>query len=450
MLSQTKKERNQRFSHCSFSKKNRKAVSVMIGYVLLVTFVVVMGIIVYNWMKTYVPREDLDCPDGVSIFIKDYDCDPAELSLTLTNNGKFNIGGYFIHVANVSEQEIATIDISNRITSGEDVLSPNGIKFNGSDNSFSPNEEVTDSFSIAGLEMIYSVEVIPIRWQEENRRSRLVSCKDSAISEVIDCSDTVITCTDTCLSLNYECGTHTICEESVDCGEGQTCEDLYGTGYICNSTGRCVYSADCGNGIIDSGEQCDDEDTEDGDGCSSSCLIENGWQCSGEPSSCNKIRMQITFIDFENSGEISNWDEDPGQSVYGETLAISVADECTPTSGTYMLSGTGNFDPNLVRYERTAIDVSGYESILIEYSMASEDTETADRIEFYYYDGSSWELCNVTVGRNGNTCAGWEDFICPVSLDSGTTDLVIGVAWETSATNEHAFWDKINITGMVA
>jgi cysteine-rich repeat protein len=44
----------------------------------------------------------------------------------------------------------------------------------------------------------------------------------------------------------------------------------------------------CGNGTIDSGEQCDDaQDTPaDGDGCSASCQIESCYSCGGSPSSC--------------------------------------------------------------------------------------------------------------------------------------------------------------------
>jgi cysteine-rich repeat protein len=45
----------------------------------------------------------------------------------------------------------------------------------------------------------------------------------------------------------------------------------------------------CGNGVIESGEGCDDGDASSGDGCSSSCQIESGWTCSGEPSDCNPI-----------------------------------------------------------------------------------------------------------------------------------------------------------------
>lgn len=45
----------------------------------------------------------------------------------------------------------------------------------------------------------------------------------------------------------------------------------------------------CGNGSIDSGEQCDDDQgtPSDGDGCSADCQIEPCFSCSGTPSSCS-------------------------------------------------------------------------------------------------------------------------------------------------------------------
>lgn len=49
----------------------------------------------------------------------------------------------------------------------------------------------------------------------------------------------------------------------------------------------------CGNGQIDSSgvtsEPCDDGNTSNGDGCSSTCQIEQGWNCSGVPSRCAPI-----------------------------------------------------------------------------------------------------------------------------------------------------------------
>jgi cysteine-rich repeat protein len=36
----------------------------------------------------------------------------------------------------------------------------------------------------------------------------------------------------------------------------------------------------CGNNVKDRGEQCDDGNTESGDGCNSECQVEEGWECS--------------------------------------------------------------------------------------------------------------------------------------------------------------------------
>src|SRR4029453_15718515 len=36
----------------------------------------------------------------------------------------------------------------------------------------------------------------------------------------------------------------------------------------------------CGDGAPNSGEQCDDGNTDDGDGCSAVCTVEDGWECT--------------------------------------------------------------------------------------------------------------------------------------------------------------------------
>lgn len=46
---------------------------------------------------------------------------------------------------------------------------------------------------------------------------------------------------------------------------------------------------ECGNGTIDNGETCDDNNRSSGDGCSSSCQIEDGYSCQWTPSSCSTV-----------------------------------------------------------------------------------------------------------------------------------------------------------------
>ena len=69
------------------------------------------------------------------------------------------------------------------------------------------------------------------------------------------------------------------------------------------TSGLLILSVNYGNGIITGYEECDDGNTEDGDGCSSTGIIEPGWSCLGEPSVCN---TDCTFTSAEwSSSEVS-------------------------------------------------------------------------------------------------------------------------------------------------
>jgi cysteine-rich repeat protein len=56
-----------------------------------------------------------------------------------------------------------------------------------------------------------------------------------------------------------------------------------GTSEDPDSTGE---APGCGDGLRTEEEACDDDNTMDGDGCSSMCAIEEGWLCNGQPSVC--------------------------------------------------------------------------------------------------------------------------------------------------------------------
>ena len=45
-------------------------------------------------------------------------------------------------------------------------------------------------------------------------------------------------------------------------------------------------TAICGNGIKEGSEACDDKNIVNDDGCSTTCQIETGWTCNGQPSVC--------------------------------------------------------------------------------------------------------------------------------------------------------------------
>ena len=165
----------------------------MIAYVLLVSFAVIMSVIVYKYIESIAKGAEgvIECPDGTSLFIKDYayNCSEDELNLILKNNGRFSIGGYFIHATSSPEQELATEDLSgfsHQVKAGNIIIFVLGFV----DNPFKPNEEATHTFNLstASFAQIYSVEITPLRWQVEDNKKTIVSCGNSKIKEVISCS----------------------------------------------------------------------------------------------------------------------------------------------------------------------------------------------------------------------------------------------------------------------
>lgn len=167
--------------------RNKKGVSIMIGYVLLIVGALVMGGVIYGWLQSYVPQEAIECPPGVSLFIKDVQCDTVggdyKLNLSLLNNGRFSVDGYFVKIAINAGQEIATEDISEDIVTGG----------NANAGVITFPSRALDPGSTAPLaeyslsKEAFMVEVIPMRYETIEGKSRLVSCTDSKISEKVNC-----------------------------------------------------------------------------------------------------------------------------------------------------------------------------------------------------------------------------------------------------------------------
>jgi hypothetical protein len=221
-------------------KQNKKGVSIIIGYVLLVSFAVVLGVLIYSWMQGMNPGAGvhLECPEEVSIFVKSYNCSEDQLTIDFINNGRFSIGGYFIRATTSPTQDIATLDISRNITIPETRIFPTGIKFgqvSDPKNSLSIGENEIEQFDLTGNYPIYSIQITPIRWQEEDNQEHLVTCSEARITEKITCITECIT--RTCETLGYDCGTW-----SDGCGGTITCGSYGGGCEVgdCNPFGQCV------------------------------------------------------------------------------------------------------------------------------------------------------------------------------------------------------------------
>jgi len=170
-------------------KRNKKAISVMIGYILLVSFALVMAVIVYTYIKTYVPKDLGYCPDETSLFIKEAVCENGNLNITLKNNGRFNIAGYFIHGSNSIDEEVAVVDMVSMLKeniAGQSAYFSSVIFDISTNNTLNPNEEIVNQYNISTY--IYSIEIIPTRFQGENSKKTLLLCGKSKVEEIVQCS----------------------------------------------------------------------------------------------------------------------------------------------------------------------------------------------------------------------------------------------------------------------
>jgi fibro-slime domain-containing protein len=72
------------------------------------------------------------------------------------------------------------------------------------------------------------------------------------------------------------------------------------------SGGACTDNSSCGNGVLEKQELCDDGNTKPGDGCASDCKTEIGWQCRtpGKPCVPRCGDGQITATESCDDGDV--------------------------------------------------------------------------------------------------------------------------------------------------
>ena len=86
-----------------------------------------------------------------------------------------------------------------------------------------------------------------------------------------------------------------------------------------------LFSTRCGDGVLQTIERCDDGNFISGDGCSSSCGVERGWTCSGEPSICHTTCGDGIVAGIEKCDDGNGFDNDG----CGNNCAVDVGWSCT-------------------------------------------------------------------------------------------------------------------------
>ncbi|MEM9187763.1 MAG: DUF4215 domain-containing protein [Myxococcota bacterium] len=173
-----------------------------------------------------------------------------------------------------------------------------------------------------------------------------------------ECTGTPSRCTFTCGNGSRNRNAGERCDDgNTASGDGCSSRCQIEPGFACDVSGNCTIA--CGNGRVDryminaAQETCDDGNDRSGDGCSSSCQIEVGRSCTGEPSVCTTTCGNGTIdrdVEVGRSvGEPQRENCDDGNTIDGDGCSTSCrrerAYECSgEPSACRSTCGDGNVD----------------------------------------------------------------------------------------------------------
>ncbi|MDD5191959.1 MAG: hypothetical protein PHH54_04955 [Candidatus Nanoarchaeia archaeon] len=177
---------------------NKKGVSEMISYVILIAIAIGISIGVFIWLKDLANvNPKIDCRDGTSLRIDDVTCNSNIITIKLKNNGNFNVNGFII-LASDDINRIPTTKLSAIYPDGAIPTTPGYYDFN---TTFKPSDEPREiSFTKEGF-----IEIIQIQPYIINEKGKIIVCEQALIKQDVSgcgilsyCGDNIINGTELC------------------------------------------------------------------------------------------------------------------------------------------------------------------------------------------------------------------------------------------------------------
>jgi len=137
---------------------NRKSLSEMIAYVLLIVIAISLALLVYAWMKGLLWKPSKDCPEGISLIVSDYSCDNAlgRINITFRNNGLFDVSGFIVRISN----ETGRLPTKS-LYDGTPIKEEDNIFYFPSN--LTTGNDFTNTFSYLKYDKIIELEIVPLR-----------------------------------------------------------------------------------------------------------------------------------------------------------------------------------------------------------------------------------------------------------------------------------------------
>lgn len=156
---------------------NKKALSEVVAYVLLISISLSLASGVYIWLKNYVPHEnalEVECEENVALIISEYNYSCAgQLNLTLKNRGLFDVDGYILRVSNISG---ATIGVYTLNKTGTNIgVGESKVDIYNEFKTDPVNQEITGQLTLLDLQPIIK------------RKDKLVYCSNFISKQTLTC-----------------------------------------------------------------------------------------------------------------------------------------------------------------------------------------------------------------------------------------------------------------------
>jgi len=165
----------------------KRAVSIMVAYVLLIVIALSIAGLVYSFLRAYIPKVKEKCPDGISITIESYSCDQTErkINLTIMNRGLFTVFGIKTKVSDEASLDpyIPLGEIVPGIGGASSIIEVREINLQPGDiTTISYNLTTTYETTGTTSSQIRKIQIIPIYW----KNNKTLVCMDAAIIQEIN------------------------------------------------------------------------------------------------------------------------------------------------------------------------------------------------------------------------------------------------------------------------
>lgn len=220
-----------------------------------------------------------------------------------------------------------------------------------------------------------------------NSNSEFPNCGNGNIDGGEECDGTNLN-GNNCSSLGYYYG-NLKCSE--DCSFDKS---LCSYGYVGSSDeSSSDISFVCGNGVNEVVGQCDDGNNENGDGCSSNCLIESRWTCRDNSNSLSLCGPDSCSIVYSDTGYNSSY-----LLTYINEVITNVSTNDS-VSCVYLTRGNFIINNRILLKANLSFEGAGIDETIITSTKGTTQIIFRDTTE--EYQNMTYEIANLSVQGTG-------------------------------------------------